>query len=67
MVNRVRRVVGQSREDVATVPTTGQRWESLRAKFRGGLKRTELALECSHRANEYQAALTFHLNNQGKD
>ena len=35
MPSHISRVVGKSREDTATVLTTGQRWESLRAGFWG--------------------------------
>ena len=64
MVDRIRRTVAQSKGDAATVLETGQRWESLRAGFWSDLDQRELAIDCTNRAKEYQAALTNHLNNQ---
>ena len=66
MPSRISRVVGKAKEDTATVLTTGQRWESLRAGFWGGSNHPELAIDCRNRAKEYEAALTNHLNNQKK-
>ena len=45
MPSRISRVVGKAKEDTATVLTTGQRWESLRAGFWGGLNHLELAID----------------------
>ena len=67
MPNRISRVVGKAKEDTATVLTTGQRWESLRAGFWSGLNHPEMVIDCTNRAKAYEAALTNHLNNQNKD
>ena len=62
---RISRTVSSCKEGTATVLTTGQQWEELRAFYWGQHDRIELAVECSHRAKEYEKALANFLNRTG--
>ena len=59
---RISRTVSSSKEDTATVLSTGQQWEELRAFYWGQHDRIQLAVECSHRAKEYEKALANFLD-----
>ena len=63
---RISRTVSSTKENTATVLTTGQQWEELRASYWGQHNRIELAVECSHRAKEYENALNHFLKRTEK-
>ena len=63
---RISRTVSSCKEGAATVLSTGQQWEELRAVYWGQHDRVELAVECSRRAKEYEKALANFLNRTDK-
>ncbi|WP_028951772.1 hypothetical protein [Synechococcus sp. CC9616] len=61
MANPIRNVVMASKEDTASVLSTGEHWESLRAAYWGHHQQNNLADDCFQKAQEYGTALDQYL------
>ena len=59
---KLRKLIGSGRnENTATVLSTGEQWESLRAAYWGQYQRHDVAEDANSRAQGYALQLTEHL------
>jgi hypothetical protein len=64
---KLRKLIGSgSNENTATVLSTGQQWELLRAAYWGHYQRHDIAEDANARAQGYALQLTEHLDRINK-